>query len=113
VVVDDGTVLGCACLRVIEVPPYGPVAEVKRMWVSARLRGQGVGRALLERLHAEARGRGLARVVLDSKRELLDARRLYLAAGYCDIEPYGDNADATAWMGLNLDGAGWVTGPDA
>ena len=44
VVVDDGEVLGCAGLRVIEVPPYGPVAEVKRMWVSARLRGQGVGR---------------------------------------------------------------------
>jgi len=113
VVVDDGDVLGCAGLRVIDVPPYGSVAEVKRMWVSSRLRGQGVGRALLERLHTEARGRGLVRVVLDSKRELLDARRLYLAAGYCDIEPYGDNADATAWMGVHLDGAGWVSGPDA
>jgi GNAT superfamily N-acetyltransferase len=112
VVVDDGEALGCAGLRVIEVPPYGPVAEVKRMWVAGRLRGHGVGRALLERLHADARDRGLGRVVLDSKRELLDARRLYLAAGYCDIEPYGDNADATAWMGLDLDGTDWVSGPD-
>ncbi len=107
VVVKGGDVLGCAGLRVIEVRPYGPVAEVKRMWVSRRLRGKGVGRALLERLHAQARGRGLGRVVLDSKRELTDARRLYLTAGYCDIEPYGDNADATAWMGLQLDGTSW------
>ena len=84
------------------------------MWVSGRLRGQGVGRALLERLHAEARDRGLGRVVLDSKRELLDARRLYLAAGYRDIESYGDNADATVRDGgCTLDGTGWVSGPDA
>lgn len=107
VVVDDREVLGCAGLRTLEVAPYGEVAEVKRMWVSPRLRGQGAGRALLDRLHADARRRGLARIVLDSKRELLDARRLYLAAGYRDIEPYGDNADATAWMGLNLGGTTW------
>jgi GNAT superfamily N-acetyltransferase len=84
------------------------VAEVKRMWVSPALRGQGVGRALIERLHEAARDRGLGRVVLDSKRELADARGLYLAAGYRDIEPYGDNADATAWMGLRLDGRAWT-----
>ena len=107
VVVDDGKVHGCAALRVIEIEPYGPVAEVKRMWVSPYLRGQGAGRAMLERLHTDARDRGLTRVVLDSKRELLQARRLYLAAGYRDIAPYGDNADATMWMGLRLDGSGW------
>ncbi|MBI1376390.1 MAG: GNAT family N-acetyltransferase [Frankiales bacterium] len=112
VVVDRDEVLGCGCLRVIDVPPYGQVAEVKRMWVSPRLRGQGAGRALLERLHAEARRRGLRRVVLDSKRELLDARRLYLAAGYRDIAPYGDNADATVWMGLHLDGGDWASPSD-
>ena len=52
-------------------------------------------------------------MVLDSRRELLDARRLYLAAGYRDIEPYGDNADATAWMGFRLDGTAWVSRPNA
>jgi GNAT superfamily N-acetyltransferase len=103
VVLGDGEAIGCAGLRVIDVAPHGPVAEVKRMWVTRRMRGHGIGRALLERLHAEARSLGLEYVVLDSKRELLDARRLYLAAGYRDIEPYGDNADADAWMGLRLD----------
>lgn len=109
VVVADGKVLGCGGLRIISVPPFGDVAEVKRMWVAERLRGQGVGRALLEALHAAALERGMARVVLDSKRELLDARRLYLAAGYRDIDPYGDNADATAWMGVCLDGSAWLS----
>lgn len=99
--------MGCAALKIIEIEPYGPVAEVKRMWVSPQLRGLGVGRALLERLHADAGGRGLTRVVLDSKRELVQARRLYLSAGYTDIAPYGDNADATVWMGLRLDGRRW------
>jgi GNAT superfamily N-acetyltransferase len=106
-VVDAGRALGCAALRIIDIEPYGPVAEVERMWVSPQLRGQGVGRALLERLHADAAGRGLTRVVLDSKRELVHARRLYLSAGYTDIEPYGDNSNATVSMGLRLDGSGW------
>ncbi len=102
VVSGDGTVLGCAGLRTIETEAYGAVAEIKRMWVSPALRGQGAGRALVERLHDEARHRGLAQVVLDSKRELLDARRLYLAAGYVDVDRYNDNADATVWMRVDL-----------
>lgn len=102
VVSDDGAVLGCAGLRTIATEAYGDVAEIKRMWVSPVLRGQGAGRALLERLHEETRHLGLGSVVLDSKRELHDARRLYLAAGYAEVERYNDNADATVWMRLDL-----------
>jgi GNAT superfamily N-acetyltransferase len=98
VVVRDDDVLGCAGLRTISTAAYGDVAEIKRMWVSPTLRGQGAGRALLERLHDEARRLGHERVVLDSKRELDDARRLYLAAGYVEVDRYNDNADATVWM---------------
>ena len=102
VVSDDGAVLGCAGLRTIATDAYGDVAEIKRMWVSPLLRGQGAGRALLERLHEEVRHLGLGSVVLDSKRDLLDARRLYLAAGYVEVPRYNDNADATVWMRLDL-----------
>jgi len=83
------------------------------MWLSRRLRGQGAGRALLEQLHADARSRGLVRVVLDGKHELIHARRLYLTASYRDNDPYGDNTDATVWMGLHLDSTGPVGSPDA
>jgi GNAT superfamily N-acetyltransferase len=102
VVVRDDEVLGCAGLRMIGTEAYGEVAEIKRMWVSPALRGQGAGRALVERLHEEARGLGHRSVVLDSKRELADARRLYLAAGYAEIDRYNDNADATVWMRADL-----------
>lgn len=102
VVSDDGAVLGCAGLRTIRTEAYGDVAEIKRMWVSPLLRGRGAGRALLERLHEEARHLGHRSVVLDSKRDLLDARRLYLAAGYVEVPRYNDNADATVWMRLDL-----------
>lgn len=103
VVVDDGgEVLGCAALRSIATGAHGDVAEIKRMWVSPALRGQGAGRALLDRLHDAARQQGHAQVVLDSKRELEDARRLYLAAGYVEIDRYNDNADATVWMLVEL-----------
>jgi len=102
VVVHDGEVLGCAGLRTIATEAYGEVAEIKRMWVSPQLRGQGAGQALLDRLHAEAAALGHDRVVLDSKRELAAARRLYDAAGYVEIGRYNDNADATVWMALGL-----------
>lgn len=102
VVVRDGEVLGCAGLRTITTEEHGEVAEIKRMWVSPALRGQGAGRALVERLHEQARGLGHRFVVLDSKRELADARRLYLAAGYEEIDRYNDNADATVWMRADL-----------
>jgi GNAT superfamily N-acetyltransferase len=98
VVLRDDEVLGCAGLRTIGTAAYGDVAEIKRMWVSPALRGLGAGRALLERLHDEARRLGHAAVVLDSKRDLEDARRLYLAAGYVEVDRYNDNADATVWM---------------
>lgn len=105
VVSDSGEVLGCAGLRTIETEAFGTLAEIKRMWVSPALRGQGAGRALVERLHDEARQRGLAQVVLDSKRDLVDARRLYLAAGYVEVDRYNDNADATVWMRADLGAA--------
>lgn len=102
VVVREGDVLGCAGLRTIATAQGSEVAEIKRMWVSPALRGQGAGRALVDRLHDEARRIGHRQVVLDSRRELADARRLYLAAGYVEIPRYNDNADATVWMRADL-----------
>jgi hypothetical protein len=30
-----------------------------------------------------------------------------------EVPPYGDNTEATAWMGLRLDGHDWALGPSA
>ena len=57
-----------------------------------------MGRALLDRLHTAARELGHDRAVLDSRRELETALRVYRSAGYEEVEPFNDNPDATVWM---------------
>lgn len=99
--VDDRT-LGCGAVRSITLPDGTRAAELKRMWLSPELRGRGVGRALLNRLHATARELGHDRAVLDSRRELETALRLYRAVGYEEVEPFNDNPDATVWMARPL-----------
>ena len=80
----DGQVAGIACLK--ELAPT--IGEVKRMYVRPAARGRGLGRALLDRLLAEARTIGYERVRLDSARFMAEAHRLYRAAGFREIEPY-------------------------
>jgi ribosomal protein S18 acetylase RimI-like enzyme len=98
---DDRTV-GCGAVRSVTLPDGSKAAELKRMWLSPERRGRGVGRWLLDRLHAAAREMGHDRAVLDSRRELEAALRLYRAAGYEEVEPFNDNPDATVWMARSL-----------
>jgi aspartate racemase len=90
-----GRPVGCGavrCLRDVElVAQLGEnVGEVKRMYVAPEVRGTGVGRRLLERLEQEARALGLARLVLETGTRQLAALRMYRAAGFTDIPPYGE-----------------------
>lgn len=101
-VVAGGRVVGCGAVRSITLPDRSKAAELKRMWLSPELRGKGVGRSLLDRLHTTARELGHDRAVLDSRRELEAALRLYRAAGYQEVEPFNDNPDATVWMARSL-----------
>lgn len=101
IVVRDGDVVGCAALRSLALPD-GPAAEVKRMWVAGDHRGRGLGRELLERLHAIAAGMGHDRMVLDSRSELTPALRLYTTAGYRHVPAFNDNPDATVWLARGL-----------
>lgn len=76
--------VGIAGLRSLDAK----TAEVKRMYVRPKARGQGVGRALLQSLIREARQIGYQRVRLDSARFMTAAHALYLSAGFREIEPY-------------------------
>jgi ribosomal-protein-alanine N-acetyltransferase len=79
VAVDDGVVLGYAFLRGwdegFSVPSLG-------IAVDASVRGQGVGRALMELLHLVARRRGSERVRLKVYPENANAVDLYRSLGY-------------------------------
>jgi ribosomal protein S18 acetylase RimI-like enzyme len=63
-------------------------AEVRHLWVAAEARGLGLGRRLLERVEAEAAGRGIAVVRLGTHSALTEAIGLYRSSGYREISPY-------------------------
>lgn len=60
----------------------GRVGRVDPVVVTARLRGQGIGRALLDQVAEEARRRGLARLTVMPQSRNVEALRCLRAAGY-------------------------------
>lgn len=79
-------------------PVDAEVAEVKRMFVRPAARGTGVGRAVLERLLADARGEGFHTVQLETFTFMRPALALYRSSGFVDVE--GFEGSETATMGL-------------
>ncbi|WP_433799101.1 GNAT family N-acetyltransferase [Actinomycetospora sp. CA-084318] len=98
----DGVLLGCAGLRVVGPGVPDDAAEIKRMWTAPAARGLGVGKALLTDLLRRAREAGCARVVLDTRADLVEARTLYERAGFVEVEPYNENPYAQVWYALDL-----------
>ncbi|MFR9729636.1 GNAT family N-acetyltransferase [Saccharopolyspora sp. MS10] len=90
----SGSAAGCGAVRVLEPG----IAEIRRMWISPVLRGQGAGRALLGDLELHARKLGCSAVRLDTAGELGAARALYGSAGYAEIPAYNDNEYARHWF---------------
>ncbi len=82
----NGVAVGCAALR-LDPDGYG---EVKRMFVVPSARGTGVGRRLLDRLEAEARGLNLARLMLETGVKQPEALGLYRTAGFHERGPFAD-----------------------
>jgi ribosomal protein S18 acetylase RimI-like enzyme len=82
--------VGCAALRPLAVAdrPDGTVAEVKRLYLAPLARGSGLGRALVERLIAEARAIGYRELRLDTLAQMEVARALYRSLGFREIAPY-------------------------
>jgi GNAT superfamily N-acetyltransferase len=77
-------VLGCAGLRLVS----HDMGEVTRVFVAPEARGHGVGTRLLQVLEAQAREHGVTRLRLDTRSDLIEARRLYERHGYVEIAPF-------------------------
>lgn len=77
----DGTPVGCGGLRTL-APGIG---EIKRMFVTAAARGNGLGRRLLRELEARAVAVGHTHVRLLTTPMLHEACVLYAAEGYAEI----------------------------
>jgi DNA-binding MarR family transcriptional regulator/GNAT superfamily N-acetyltransferase len=93
-----GQPIGCGALRTLE-PRIG---EIKRMWVSPRARGLGVGRRLLAELEHVARRFKMRTIRLDTNKSLTEALRLYRLSRYREIERFNDNPYAHHWFEKTL-----------
>lgn len=90
----DGEPVGCGALKVKD----SGVGEIKRMWVAPTMRGLGVAQRLLQSLEARAAEAGVDVLRLDTHRNLVQARALYLRNGYVEIAPYNANPYAHHWF---------------
>ena len=87
----DGEPAGCGGVR-----DFGDgTAELKRVYVDPRFRGQGIGRALVEHLEAYAVSAGATRLLLETGKLLEPAVRLYERCGFQEIPRYGEHEHST------------------
>lgn len=71
--------------------------EIRKMYLLAAVRGQGLGRRLLHHLLDAARAVGYRRAYLETTAVLVDACRLYEATGFERLEvPLGDTGHSGA-----------------
>lgn len=90
----DGEPVGCGGLRPLDPEVLGVgVAEIKRMFVRAEVRGTGVSTAILRAIEAAAIERGVRRLVLETGEGQPDARRFYEREGYRPIPRFGHYVD--------------------
>jgi GNAT superfamily N-acetyltransferase len=86
-VLPDGTAIGHGALRRLRLDGRDAY-EVKRVMVHAEHRGQGVARAVMEALEAAARGAHADRVILHTGDRQPAAVALYRSLGYRPIALY-------------------------
>jgi len=92
----DGQLAGCCALRPLDASDYANAAEMKRLYVRASHRGQGLGRMLTEAILDAARHASYSCVLLDTLDDMESARALYEDLGFYEIPPYYHNPYAGA-----------------
>ena len=78
IAVGDGRAVGCCALLAMGDGCF----EVAKMAVADELRGQGIGRKLLEFVIGHARALGARRLFLETNRKLQNAIHLYEVTGF-------------------------------
>lgn len=104
----DGRPAGCVGLHKLEAG----ICEMKRLYARPAFRGQHLGRALAERVIADARAMGYERMRLDTVAAAMQAAvALYRRLGFREIAPYRPNPQPSVlYMELNLSTAAATRG---
>jgi putative acetyltransferase len=79
----DGEAVGCCALA----PTEPGVFEVAKMAVTESRQGRGIGRAILERIIAQAKKMGARKLYLETNSRLPTATRLYSSIGFQHVPP--------------------------
>ena len=89
----EGKLAGCVALHKLEEG----ICEMKRLYLRPEFRGKRLGRALADRIIAEARAIGYKRMRLDTVESAMkDAVAMYRKIGFREIAPYCSNPMPTA-----------------
>jgi GNAT superfamily N-acetyltransferase len=95
----DGVIQGCVAFRKVSVD----ICEMKRLYVRPCARGHHLGRALVDRLIAEARTVGYREMRLDVMEKSAPARKSYEALGFVAADPVSFNpVPGASFLGLRL-----------
>jgi GNAT superfamily N-acetyltransferase len=96
----DGQLAGCVALHKWD----DGICEMKRLYLRPSFRGKGLGRAIAEKIIADASSIGYQRMRLDTIGPLMkDAVEMYRKLGFREIAPYRPNPIAGAmYMELQL-----------
>ena len=100
VVTLNDTVVGCGGVRVVD--SEAGLGEVTRVFVHESARGHGIATTLLTQLDDLARDAGLTELRLTVRNDLVEARRLYIRAGYVEVPAFNSESYADYWFAKSL-----------
>jgi ribosomal protein S18 acetylase RimI-like enzyme len=92
---------GCVAVRELD----SEACEIKRLYVRARHRREGIGRCLAEAAIRSARALGYSRMLLDTLPAMTEAQSLYQSLGFNEINGYYPNpVKGVRYLALELVG---------
>ncbi|MDV6260501.1 GNAT family N-acetyltransferase [Rhodococcoides yunnanense] len=91
-------VVGCGGVRFVS----DSVAELTRVFVDSRARGNGVGASIVEFIEGCVREARRTAIRLDTRVDLIEARGLYSKLGYQEVPAFNAEPYAEVWLEKQL-----------